>query len=213
MKRVIAFILLMCCIPLSGCWDRKELDEIGIVYAVACDKNPDTGKIILTSQVLRPSAFIQNGRFTESTVENVTTEGDTIIDAFREAASQFDRTLFYSHNKLFIFSEEIAREGIAPYIDALLRGRESRDSVYIFIAKGTPAQNLLGVKHGIDIVSGTSLEKLIKNNKTRRGGTSSVNLIELVKKIFGEGINPVVGTMEIVEQPIMPIEKTNNGYS
>lgn len=54
MKKRI-FILILCCIFLSGCWDRRELDQIGITVGVALDKDFITNKIIVTCEVIRSS--------------------------------------------------------------------------------------------------------------------------------------------------------------
>lgn len=55
LKRLL-LVLFISGTVLVGCWDVQELTELGIVTAIAIDKDEETGEYILTSQYLRPSA-------------------------------------------------------------------------------------------------------------------------------------------------------------
>jgi spore germination protein KC len=52
MKKHI-FVLLILSLILTGCWDRRELNEIAITLALGIDKVDD--KFQLTAQVVVPS--------------------------------------------------------------------------------------------------------------------------------------------------------------
>src|SRR3954447_26200013 len=101
-------------IMLTGCWDKTELKELGIVMGIAVDKNSDTGDYILTSQMLRPSALNTQSSSSEPPFEKVVTTGKTIYEAIRKANLEFDRKGFYAHNKVVLVSEDIAKEGLIP---------------------------------------------------------------------------------------------------
>ena len=61
-KKIVAVILTITfsSLLLTGCWDRKELNQLGIAMAIGLDKGDD-GKIQLTSQIVRPGAMEKQG--------------------------------------------------------------------------------------------------------------------------------------------------------
>lgn len=191
---------------LTGCWDRRELNTIGIVVAVGLDKDSETEKIIVTSQIIRPGALKKEGDTEESHVEIITTKGDTVFEAIRNITMRFDRKAYFSHTKVIVISEQLAKDGIVPILDIFERAHELRRLVWLIIAKDTKAREILGVKYGIESIPATYLESVIKMSKETSKASAS-NLLEYLKKVSGSGINPVVGVMEIVEDPNLPAEE------
>lgn len=198
--------IIFCLLMITGCWDRKELGDIGIVFAIGLDKNADTGKIVTTVQVVRPSALSKQNSGKESSVEIVSSAGDTLIEAFRGIGKEFDRKLYYAHTKVIIISERLAKEGILPLLDALRRGNESRELVWLFIAKNASASHMLGIKHGIDNIQGTYLDKMIVLAQRSNEKVSTVNLLEVAKKLQSGNFNPVLGVMESKQIRTFPVE-------
>lgn len=191
---------------LTGCWDRRELNTIGIVVAVGLDKDSETGKIIVTSQVVRPGALKKEGGTEESPVEIITTKGDTVFEAIRNITMRFDRKGYFAHTKVIVISEQLASDGIIPILDIFERAHQLRRLVWLIVAKDTKAREILGVKYGIESIPATYLESVIKMSKETSKASAS-NLLEYLKKVSGSGINPVVGVMEIVEDPNLPAEE------
>ena len=81
-KRIIAGLVIPMLIifAFTGCWDRKELNEVGIVMALGIDKDCKDGMIHLTSQVVRPSELKkQGGGSMEPSYDLVTTTNETVF--------------------------------------------------------------------------------------------------------------------------------------
>lgn len=198
--RRIAVILIAAVIlfPLTGCWDRKELNELGIVVAIGIDKIDDTGKFLLTSQVVRPSALKkqQGGTGNEPTYEIVMTEGHTIYEAIRNTVKEFDRRSFFSHIKVIVVSEAIARESMAEIIDFISRTHEIKKISWLMVARGAEAGKVLEIKHGIENVQATYMEGIIKRQKVNFETTTN-SVIDFIKSMTGEGINPVTGVFTV----------------
>ncbi|WHH60215.1 Ger(x)C family spore germination protein [Petroclostridium sp. X23] len=206
MKKKFLFLLLFCILFLSGCWDRKELNDIGIVLATAVDKDRTEGKVCVTSQVVRPAALKMQGGGNVVPVELICGSGNTIFEAIRNMTKQFDRRGYYAHNKVIIIDEHLAKEGLEVFMDFFERSQELRRLNWVFIAKNTIAKEILGVEHGIEKVQATYLESMIKK-QTLNSEASVVDLLEFIKKASGSGISPVMGVMEIQEQPNFPVEE------
>lgn len=207
MKWKVPFIAIMVSLLVSGCWDRRELDDIGIVVAVGLDKDSRTNEYMVTLQIVRTSVLqTMGGVKNEDPIEIFSVKDKTLLSAIRLASKQFDRKPFFAHNNVIVISEELAKEDIIPLIDVFRRGSESRDLTWIYIAKGTTAKEILGVKTGVETLQGTYLNKIIRNVRRISADASAVNQLELTKKLLVSGIQPVLGAMEIIEEEKPQVE-------
>jgi len=201
MKIVLAIIL--CTLLLTGCWDRTELNDIGIVVAVGVDKDDTTGKIIMTSQVVRPAALKREGGAEQaSPVEIITTQGNTVAEAVKNISKQFDKQAFFAHVKVFVVSERLAREGLLPVLDFFVRNHNTRRLAWFIVAKGTDAREILIVKHGIENVQATYVDSIIKSRKDN-SEVSISDILDYLKAVSSDS-NPIAGAVEIVEHFSMP---------
>jgi spore germination protein KC len=200
-RRIIGVLLAaaVTLFPMTGCWDRKELNELGIVVAIGIDKIDHSSKFLLTSQIVRPSALKkqQGGTGNESTYEIVTTEGHTIYEAIRNTVKEFDRRSFFSHIKVIVVSESIARESMSEIIDFISRTHEIRKISWLMVAQGIEAGKVLSIKHGIENVQATYMEGIIKRQKVNLETTTN-GVIDFIKKMNGGGINPVTGVFNTI---------------
>lgn len=191
---------------LTGCKGQPELNHIGIVVAVAIDKDPENGGVILTSQVIRPASLDKKSPGKDAPTELVSTKGKTIFEAIRDTTQEFDRINFYAHTKVIVIGEELAKEDITPVLDFFVRGRQLRGYTWLCIAKNAPARDIIGVKDGIDRIQANYLKDIIENKKYQYKVTAS-SVIDYYRKALQEGNNPITGVLEIVEVPNQPVEK------
>lgn len=206
-KRLFIVVsIILCIIFLTGCWDKRELDTIGISYVIGLEKDKNTGKIICISQVARPAALKKDSGKKESTVEIVTGKGNTVFEATRNILTQFDRKVIFSHNKIIVIDEEFAKEGILSVLDFLKRYYEIRHTEWIIIAKSKKVKEILGVKHGISNIQGVYLDNIIDNTRFNSKSVR-INLMEFSRRTLEAGVNPVAGVMETIEQPNLPVEE------
>lgn len=198
-KRLLASLLVVIYFLtfLTGCWDRKELNELGIVVALGFDKESQTGKIQLTSQIIRPGSLQkQSGGSKEPPYEIVVTTGKTVLEAIRNTVKEFDRRSFFSHVSVIVVSEAIAREGLNDIIDFISRTHEIRKMAWIVTAQGDEARKVLGIKHGITSVQASYMEGIIKRQISESESASS-QVIDFIKEMPGEGMNPITGVFSV----------------
>ncbi|MEH7417076.1 Ger(x)C family spore germination protein [Neobacillus drentensis] len=186
-----------CLLLLTGCWDRTELKQLGIVMGVAVDKDPDSGEFIVSTQMLRPGAISTQMPSTEKPVEKVVTSGKTIFEAIRNSNLEFDRKGFYAHTKVIVIGETLAREGLLPVLDFFQRGKEIRGYVFLCIAKNAQASEILGIETGgIESIPAFRIRDMIEDTRFQLKG-AKINLIDFYKESIGSGIEPVVGVLKI----------------
>lgn len=207
-KACYILLLCICMLLLTGCWNRRELNELGIVLAVALDKDASTGEIILTAQVVRPATQKQDGGGSKNTpVEMVTIKGITIFDAIRRSAKEFDRRLFFSHNRILVIDEALARDGLLPILDFWRRSTETRPDIWLFLAKGATAREIIGQIHGIEEIPANYLDSIIKRRNLHSEATA-VTLLDFVKALASDSGHPIMGTLELFEaEKVSTLEK------
>jgi spore germination protein KC len=211
-KKILNSILITCIITLSltGCWDRRELNDLGIVVAIGLDKDTETGNILLTSQIVRPALLEKNSSGgNESPYEIVITSGVTIFEAIRNTVKEFDRRSFFSHVKVIVVNEDIAREGLNDVIDFISRSHEIRKSSWLIVSSGSKAQDILGIKHGIEKLQANYIQGIIKREKISPNATTS-SVMDFIKKMPGEVIHPVTGVFKIIDVKSIPPEGTGS---
>jgi spore germination protein KC len=188
---------ITCLLLLTGCWDRIELKELGIVMGVALDQDPDTGEYIFTSQVLKPSALSTQAPSSDNPVVKVISTGKTIFEAIMKANQELDRRGFFAHNKIILISEDLAKEGLIKVLDSFQRGKEIRGYVYICIVRNMEAREILASNStGIEPIHALHLKKIIENTDYQFNA-AKMNMLRFYKESLGSGIAPVVGVMEL----------------
>jgi spore germination protein KC len=99
---------------------------------------------------------------------------------------------------MVIFSEDIAREGIADIIDYLLRFHEFRTDFYFAIAKGVSAKELLDNLTPVEAIPGVDMFNKLKMSQEQWAPTKAMKIVELANDLSAEGINPTINAVELV---------------
>lgn len=154
---MIKKVLILCfCLMLCGCYDNREPNDIAFVTAVGIDRSKKTEENFdFTFQIARPTE-ISGGSSDEGgkggdIIQNITVEAPTLYAGIETANFIISKTLSLAHIKLFVFSEEVAREGIADLTETMSRSEEIRPNVYMAVAKESSKEYLESVKPSVDI--------------------------------------------------------------
>lgn len=211
-KIFISINIILCISILTGCWDTRELNTIGVVYAVGLEEDENNKQIICTIQIAVPSALKQTASRSESAVEILEVRGDTISDAVRNLTEKVDRFPDFSQNKIIVIDETLARKGILPIFDFLKRNYQVHNTQWIAIAKPGKVKEVLGEQHGIGNIQGSYLNDII-NIAKNNAKITNITMMEFYKRALSDGINPVAGVIGTTEMPNLPIEKKSNNTS
>jgi spore germination protein KC len=121
MKSRCRYILLVVVLAantmlLSGCWNYREIDKLAIVAGVAIDREQETNRFLMTTEIIDLKS---SGKEVEIKSQKIDTEGETIFDAVRNMIKISAKRLYWSHLKVIIISQDIAKEGVVQVIDLL----------------------------------------------------------------------------------------------
>lgn len=196
-KRVIQLIIILFIIALlsSGCWNYRELDELAIVSGVAFDQAEDPDKILMTTQVVVPRNLGSTGG-EGPTFLNVKSTGFTVMETVRNYNAKLDRRPFYPFTEVVIFSKEIARDGIAPYLDFFIRDPEPRGQVWILISDSN-AHDLLEEYTNLEGIPTRALRQTIERQQGAMSNVASSNVGEFAQAFHSKTRQPVTCIVEI----------------
>ncbi len=175
-KNIMKISITLACIAcLSGCFDRRELDTMGIVMGVAIDKAESEGETELTIQMANPKgkstssskgkeSMEKGGGSASSAFINVSNTGQNINYIIREMQHIMSRMIYMAHNQAIIFGEELAERGVRDVLDFFARAPEARMTLNVFVAKGK-AKDVLAINPELEKVTSTELQKILKDQE------------------------------------------------
>jgi len=145
-KRLIAIILLAALCPLlTSCYDAREVDDLGFVIALGLDKGK-TNVLRLTLQIAKPESGNDSGSSGGNLpYEQFSVEAPAIFSGLNMINTFASKQISLTHLKVVVFSSELAREGLKPYLNAMLRGKEFRPNMPIVVARNTAEEYLQSV--------------------------------------------------------------------
>ncbi|KJS21277.1 MAG: hypothetical protein VR72_11010 [Clostridiaceae bacterium BRH_c20a] len=160
------FITLVLAITLLGssCWDRRELDDLAIATAVGIDQAEDPNKLLMTVEIILPqNVSTPGGGGGQGPASlNIQSQGTTPFEAAKRLTFESDKRIYFAHNPVLIFSEEMAKKGILPAFDFFIRDPEPRRTAWMLVAEGK-AQDLINVQTILDPITGLYIEQLIES--------------------------------------------------
>jgi Ger(x)C family germination protein len=136
---IIIFLLLHLC----GCWDSQDLEELSFPLAAAYDvhspgsADPSDPPAQPGNKLVDLTTLVPNlAPKTKLPVNVETHSGVTIADARQRRGLTDADTYVTGMNQIIIIGEELARCGLNPYMDSLLRDPTIPDSMYFSVAAG-----------------------------------------------------------------------------
>jgi len=184
-------LIIICMLLLtSGCWSKKDLNELAIVTAIGIDKTEDGYSVSI--QVLNPSELAGNTSSGRTEVARFIKSGETVFEALRKLSTDTPRRVYLAHLREVVFGEELAREGIGKALDFISRDHEMRTDFYITVAKGSTAADILNIQTAIEKVPANKLFNALENSEIVWAAAKTVKLDELINSIVSKGKEPVL---------------------
>lgn len=194
--KVLLFTLFLTL--LTGCWSRKELNDLGIVSGMAIDK-AQNGRYELTVQMVAPGEVAsQKGGGTQVPVTTYSISATSLMEAARKMTTEAPRRLYFPHLRILIIGKELADEGISKVLDFVSRDHEFRTDFYIVVAKEGKASKYLDIMTPIEKIPAQQMFTKLETSEKVWAPTSAVKLNDLVSALVSPGRNPILTGIEIV---------------
>ncbi|GGM24352.1 spore germination protein KC [Paraliobacillus quinghaiensis] len=192
---------------LSGCWSRKELDEMAIATALGIDKSGED--YLVTVQILNPGEIASQANTDRTEVTTYETTGKTIFEALRKLTTKSPRKIYFAHTRVIIFGEELAKDSIKKPLDLISRDHDFRTDFFILVAKDTEASNVLKVLTAINKIPANKIFSSLQTSENEWAPTKAVTIDELIVNFTNGRSSPVL-TSIIIEGNSQAGNKNSN---
>ncbi|MDA8346295.1 MAG: Ger(x)C family spore germination protein [Thermaerobacter sp.] len=146
----VAFMLLVAGLMplLAGCGQLRSIDERAMVTGVAIDRGEEPGTVQVMLQWYHGGEPAQastgggGGGGASVLLANRSAKGTGIADAVAAIQARTDRQFNFGVTEIILVSEDLAREGVAPYLDYLWRKPEFSQLAQIIVVRGKASEML-----------------------------------------------------------------------
>ncbi|MHA6533446.1 Ger(x)C family spore germination protein [Paenibacillus sp. BAC0078] len=192
------FLIILGILALTtGCWDRKEMDDLALVMASGIDL-ADDGQIELTLQIALPTGIpsaVQSGGKGHKSFFVISAKGISASEASGRLQQQLSRAIYFGHRGVVVIGEQCARRGLRQLLDTFTRLPESRYNGYVVTAYGTTAKEILNTPYQLELIPGIGITK-IQSSKL----SLPVKIDDFVNALASSGRSPVTAAIRIIHK-------------
>ncbi|MCK1988085.1 Ger(x)C family spore germination protein [Lysinibacillus fusiformis] len=207
-KNLIIFSLIFLIMILSGCWSKRELNELALVAALGIDFVDD--EYAISAQVIDPSQVSSKQSASgQAPVVTYHAQGKTVFEAIRKILASSPRKLYFAHLQLVVIGEELAKNGLRDTVDFLGRDQEIRNDFTVIVSQQATAKDVLNVLTPIEKIPANKMLNSLKVMQDAWGSTLEVDIEDLVTKL---GVNDqyfVLSAIEVLGDKSLGIDQTN----
>ncbi|SFF42659.1 spore germination protein KC [Paenibacillus algorifonticola] len=196
LNRIFFVSLISCLALLTGCWDRKEMDDLALVLASGVDLT-DEGQVEITLQIALPTGIpssLQSSGKAANPIVVLSAAGKDSIDAFDQLQQQMSRRINLGHRGVIVIGEKYARQGFDRILDTLLRSSESRYNSYIVTTYGTTAKEILNSPYQLELIPAIGINKLQYNDYSL-----SIQIDKFIDALSSFDKEPVTGAIRVTK--------------
>lgn len=201
-------IIVLCLTIVTGCWSRRELNELLIVLGMGVDW--EDGEYLVSFQVVNPSEIStqkKGGDRPPGTLYQG--RGKTIFEAARSLTAEAPRKVYMGHLQVYVIGETVARKGISDFVDDALRDNELRMDFSLMVARGTKAENILKLFTPLEKLPTYSMLASLRTSQKSWAPTISVTMDEVLNKLSIDGNELALTGIQIIGKSEMSESKKN----
>ena len=178
----VLFVFLMFC----SC-ERygTEIEDMMIIQGIAVDKEKDAFVVTIEMLNNKQSASADSSNVGDEMTLTFSAKGETVAEALRLIINKTGNVPTYTHNKVIILSEEVAKTDITKVLDFFERDYTTQPITLVCVAKGCNASNILKANIGSDISKSEVLEKIL-NQSAISSITPETRLIDVINTMLDE---------------------------
>lgn len=201
-------IVLLCLLSLSGCWSRRELNDLLIVLGIGFDWKD--GEFLVSFQVVNPSEISAQKRGGERPPATLYQgRGRTLLDAARFLTAEAPRKVYMGHLQFYVIGEELARRGISDFIDNALRDNEHRLDFNVVVARDMRAEDILKLYTPLEKLPTYNMLHSLETSEKNWAPTVSITMDDVLKRLSNEGIDLTLTGIRLIGSPEEADQKSN----
>lgn len=205
MKKIKYLILLL---PLlSGCYNYRELNELGITTAVSIDYKDDAFYVM--AEVINPIKQQDASSSNNSPFVNYNSSSSSLQDAFRKVVLESPRQLYAAQLEIIVLSEEVVNNHLEEVLEYFARDPETRTEIKIIVAKTEDSTKAITLQTLLTSLSSSNIIKSLDLQSKVLGMAYPVTLNELLNMYIDPYLEVVLPSMTLYGNYEIGDEKEN----
>lgn len=205
MKRIKFLILLL---PLlSGCYNYRELNDLGITTAVSIDYKDNNFYVI--AEVINPIKQQDASSSNNSPFINYNSSSSSLQDAFRKVVLESPRQLYAAQLEIIVLSEEVVNNHLEEVLEYFARDPESRTEIKIIVAKTEDSTKAITLQTLLTSLSSSNIINSLDLQSKVLGMSYPVTLNELLNMYIDPYLEVVLPSMTLYGNYEIGDEKEN----
>lgn len=205
MKRIKFLILLL---PLlSGCYNYRELNELGITTAVSIDYKDDAFYVM--AEVVNPIKQQDASSSNNSPFINYNSSSTSLQDAFRKVVLESPRQLYAAQLEIIVLSEEVVNNHLEEVLEYFARDPEARTEIKIIVAKTEDSTKAITLQTLLTSLSSSNIIKSLDLQSKVLGMAYPVTLNELLNMYIDPYLEVTLPSMTLYGNYEIGDEKEN----
>ena len=201
MKRIKFLILLL---PLlSGCYNYRELNELGITTAVSINN------FYVIAEVINPIKQQDASSSNNSPFVNYNSSSSSLQDAFRKVVLESPRQLYAAQLEIIVLSEEVVNNHLEEVLEYFARDPESRTEIKIIVAKTEDSTKAITLQTLLTSLSSSNIINSLDLQSKVLGMSYPVTLNELLNMYIDPYLEVVLPSMTLYGNYEIGDEKEN----
>ncbi len=194
----IIVLLIACNFLLTGCWDQKIFEQIGLVLTVGIEKSDD-GKLLVT--YIYP---VMGGKEKDG-VDMISTESSLLRGARENVNHESPKLLESGKTQQVLISEDLARTGIHNILEVFQRDVALPTIASVVIVEGSPHELLeKGKEFQYKPRLSFYLLQLLENN-SKLSNIPDTRIYNFDIDYYAPGIDPIVPMIRLREKSVVLI--------
>ena len=205
MKRIKFLIFLL---PLlSGCYNYRELNELGITTAVSIDYKDNNFYVI--AEVINPIKQQDASSSNNSPFVNYNSSSSSLQDAFRKVVLESPRQLYAAQLEIIVLSEEVVNNHLEEVLEYFARDPEARTEIKIIVAKTADSTKAITLQTLLTSLSSSNIINSLDLQSKVLGMSYPVTLNELLNMYIDPYLEVVLPSMTLYGNYEIGDEKEN----
>ena len=205
MKRIKFLILLL---PLlSGWYNYRELNELGITTAVSIDYKDNNFYVI--AEVINPIKQQDASSSNNSPFVNYNSSSSSLQDAFRKVVLESPRQLYAAQLEIIVLSEEVVNNHLEEVLEYFARDPEARTEIKIIVAKTEDSTKAITLQTLLTSLSSSNIINSLDLQSKVLGMSYPVTLNELLNMYIDPYLEVVLPSMTLYGNYEIGDEKEN----
>ncbi|MZQ86335.1 Ger(x)C family spore germination protein [Paenibacillus sp. 5J-6] len=155
------FFVLLFLLICTGCWDKREINQLAIINIAGADKDPKTGELTAYYQVINPTGIAsKQGGTSSAPVYTFKLNEMNFGRLAGRTSTIMPRQFFTPHIQCYIVSESFAKQGILEFINFIERDPDRRTNVD-FVVTDSPLSDIMYSYTALERVPGKYIRSVM----------------------------------------------------